>query len=80
MDIRAATMLLPIGVFAFVIVGDLRSTLVSDYTYMHTVIIYVIIWLFLFTVSADNTFSNYASHSFVGLWFTQNSWISVSSL
>ena len=31
MDIRAATMLLPVGVIAFVIVGGLRSTFVSDY-------------------------------------------------
>lgn len=31
MDIRAATMLLPIGVIAFVVVGGLRSTFVSDF-------------------------------------------------
>ncbi|KLO07914.1 solute symporter family transporter [Schizopora paradoxa] len=47
MDIRAATMLLPVGVIAFVIVGGLRSTFVSDY--VHTTIVFVIIWLFLYT-------------------------------
>lgn len=48
MDIRAATMLLPVGVIAFVIVGGLRSTFVSDYA--HTTIVFIIIWLFLYTV------------------------------
>ena len=48
MDIRAATMLLPVGVIAFVIVGGLRSTFVSDY--VHTTIVFVIIWLFLYTI------------------------------
>ena len=48
MDIRAATMLLPVGVIAFVIVGGLRSTFVSDYA--HTTIVFVIIWLFVYTV------------------------------
>ncbi|EKM51513.1 uncharacterized protein PHACADRAFT_212160 [Phanerochaete carnosa HHB-10118-sp] len=47
MDIRAATMLLPVGVIAFVIVGGLRSTFVSDYA--HTTIVFVIIWLFVYT-------------------------------
>ena len=49
MDIRAATMLLPVGVIAFVIVGGLRSTFLSDY--VHTTIVFVIIWIFLYTVS-----------------------------
>lgn len=49
MDIRAATMLLPVGVIAFVIVGGLRSTFVSDYA--HTTIVFVVIWLFVYTVS-----------------------------
>ena len=31
MDIRAAAMLLPVGVIAFVIVGGLRSTFISDF-------------------------------------------------
>lgn len=48
MDIRAATMLLPVGVIAFVIVGGLRSTFLSDY--VHTTIVFVIIWIFLYTV------------------------------
>ena len=48
MDIRAAIMLLPAGVIAFVIVGGLRSTFISDY--MHTTIVFVVIWLFLYTV------------------------------
>ena len=47
MDIRAATMLLPVGVIAFVIVGGLRSTFVSDYA--HTTIVFVIIWIFVYT-------------------------------
>lgn len=51
MDIRAATMLLPVGVIAFVIVGGLRSTFISDY--VHTTIVFVIIWLFLYTVSPN---------------------------
>lgn len=51
MDIRAATMLLPVGVIAFVIVGGLRSTFISDY--VHTTIVFVIIWLFLYTVGPN---------------------------
>ena len=49
MNIKAATMLLPLGVIAFVIVGGLRSTFVSDYA--HTTIVFIIIWLFVYTVS-----------------------------
>lgn len=66
MDIRAATMLLPVGIFAFVIVGGLRSTFVSDY--IHTTIIYIIIWLFMFKVSTwyDSPKSSYLP-TFVGL-------------
>jgi Na+/proline symporter len=52
MDIRAATMLLPVGVIAFVIVGGLRSTFVSDYA--HTTIVFVIIWLFVYTASREH--------------------------
>lgn len=48
MDIRAAAMLLPVGVIAFVIVGGLRSTFVSDY--VHTTIVFIIIWIFLYNV------------------------------
>lgn len=48
MDVRAATMLLPVGVVAFVIVGGLRSTFISDYA--HTSKVFVVIWLFLYTV------------------------------
>lgn len=51
MDVRAATMLLPVGVIAYVIVGGLRSTFISDY--VHTTIVFIIIWLFLYTVSAN---------------------------
>ncbi|GJE97151.1 solute symporter family transporter [Phanerochaete sordida] len=47
MNINAATMLLPLGVIAFVIVGGLRSTFVSDYA--HTTIVFIIIWLFVYT-------------------------------
>lgn len=52
MDIRAAIMLLPVGVVAFVIVGGLRSTFVSDY--VHTTIVFIIIWLFLYTVLGNS--------------------------
>jgi len=52
MDIRAATMLLPVGVIAFVIVGGLRSTFISDY--VHTTIVFVIIWLFLYTACGSS--------------------------
>ncbi|KAL5501336.1 hypothetical protein ACEPAH_8596 [Sanghuangporus vaninii] len=52
MDIRAAIMLLPVGVVAFVIVGGLRSTFISDYT--HTTIVFVIIWLFLYTACGSS--------------------------
>lgn len=51
MNIKAATMLLPVGVIAFVIVGGLRSTFVSDYA--HTTIVFVIIWLFVYKVSTE---------------------------
>ena len=36
MDIRAATMLLPTGVIAFVVVGGLRSTFISDFVVSKT--------------------------------------------
>ncbi|OCB83863.1 solute symporter family transporter [Sanghuangporus baumii] len=49
---RAAIMLLPVGVVAFVIVGGLRSTFISDYT--HTTIVFVIIWLFLYTACGSS--------------------------
>ncbi|KAI5121046.1 hypothetical protein M0805_008622 [Coniferiporia weirii] len=52
MDIRAATMLLPVGVIAFVIVGGLRSTFISDYA--HTTIVFVIIWLFVYTACGSS--------------------------
>ncbi|THH05204.1 hypothetical protein EW145_g4967 [Phellinidium pouzarii] len=52
MDVRAATMLLPVGVIAFVIVGGLRSTFVSDY--VHSTIVFIIIWLFLYTVCGSS--------------------------
>ncbi|KAH8118812.1 solute symporter family transporter [Phellopilus nigrolimitatus] len=52
MDIRAATMLLPVGVIAFVIVGGLRSTFVSDY--VHTTIVFVVIWIFLYTACGSS--------------------------
>lgn len=55
MDVRAATMLLPIGVIAYVIVGGLRSTFISDY--VHTTIVFIIIWLFIYTVSIDSVVS-----------------------
>jgi urea-proton symporter len=50
MDIRAAAMLLPVGVISYVIVGGLRSTFVSDYS--HTAIVFIIIWIFMYTVCA----------------------------
>lgn len=55
MDVRAATMLLPVGVIAYVIVGGLRSTFISDY--VHTTIVFIIIWLFLYTVSVNEQMS-----------------------
>ena len=68
MDIRAATMLLPVGVIAFVIVGGLRSTFVSDYA--HTTIVFVIIWLFVYTVSLRHESRNLICSQmiFAGLW------------
>lgn len=67
MDIRAATMLLPVGVIAFVIVGGLRSTFVSDYA--HTTIVFVIIWLFVYTVSHTILMSfNIIHRSCLGIW------------
>ena len=79
MDIRAATMLLPTGVIAFVVVGGLRSTFISDFVVsethsnrilhllthtpthipswiQHTTIVFVIIWLFVYTVSMTGVF------------------------
>ncbi|KAL5512651.1 hypothetical protein ACEPAG_2917 [Sanghuangporus baumii] len=52
MNIRAAAMLLPVGVVAFVIVGGLRSTFISDYT--HTTIVFVVIWIFLYTACGSS--------------------------
>ena len=60
MDIRAATMLLPVGVIAFVIVGGLRSTFLSDY--VHTTIVFVIIWIFLYTVGTTHALVLQVTH------------------
>lgn len=69
MDVRAATMLLPVGVIAYVIVGGLRSTFISDY--VHTTIVFIIIWLFLYTVSAIKTLPECArliGNRLIGMW------------
>lgn len=70
MDVRAATMLLPVGVIAYVIVGGLRSTFISDY--VHTTIVFIIIWLFMYTVSANKTLPECArliGNRLIGMWF-----------
>lgn len=46
MDIYACNFLLPIGIAVYVIAGGLRATFIVDYT--HTVIIFVIIYIFMF--------------------------------
>ena len=74
MDIRAATMLLPVGVIAFVIVGGLRSTFVSDY--VHTTIVFIIIWIFLYTVRCGLLFLNLISYHFEGLRLFRVNWLS----
>ena len=78
MDIRAATMLLPVGVIAFVIVGGLRSTFVSDYA--HTTIVFVVIWLFLYTVSISfdgwNDQANVTLNA-LGIRLEQAHWLSI---
>lgn len=69
MDVRAATMLLPVGVIAYVIVGGLRSTFISDY--VHTTIVFIIIWLFMYTVSANKTLPKCArliGNRLIGMW------------
>lgn len=47
MHIVAAAMLLPVGVWAYTVTGGLKATFISDW--IHTVIIYVVILVALFT-------------------------------
>ncbi|KAF9450855.1 urea transporter [Macrolepiota fuliginosa MF-IS2] len=48
MNTVAACFLIPIGVAIYVMVGGMRSTLLCDYT--HTTILFIIIFVFVFTV------------------------------
>ncbi|KAJ3182570.1 hypothetical protein HDU85_002669 [Gaertneriomyces sp. JEL0708] len=52
MNIYAASMLIPLGVVAYVVSGGLKATFLTDY--MHTVLIYAIILVFGFTVYATS--------------------------
>ena len=52
MNVYAACYLIPIVVAAYVIVGGLRSTFIADYT--HTVILFVAIFVFGFTMYAKS--------------------------
>ena len=47
MNVNAACMLLPIGIAVYVVFGGLRATFVCDWS--HTIILFIIIYLFLFT-------------------------------
>lgn len=49
MNVYAACFLIPLVVAAYVIAGGLRSTFIADYT--HTVILFIAILVFAFTVS-----------------------------
>jgi len=48
MDISIAAFLIPIGVMIYTLVGGLKATFVADY--MHTIIIFVVILIFVTTV------------------------------
>ncbi|KAK1230957.1 hypothetical protein PQX77_005931 [Marasmius sp. AFHP31] len=52
MNTIAACFLIPFGVAIYVVVGGMRSTLLCDYT--HTAILFVIIFVFVFTVYATS--------------------------
>ncbi|GAA5899047.1 hypothetical protein JCM6882_004600 [Rhodosporidiobolus microsporus] len=47
-NITACNFLLPIGIAAYVVAGGLRATFIVDY--LHTVILFVILYLFIFTI------------------------------
>lgn len=50
----AACFLIPLGVTLYTLAGGLKATFLTDY--MHTMILYVIIFLFAFTIFANNSF------------------------
>ena len=52
MNVYAACFLIPLVVAAYVIVGGLRSTFIADYT--HTVILFITIFVFGFTIYATS--------------------------
>ncbi|KAG7887167.1 hypothetical protein KL936_004688 [Ogataea polymorpha] len=53
MHVVAAAMLLPLGVWAYTVTGGLKSTFLSDW--IHTVIIYVVIAVALFTTYTQSS-------------------------
>ncbi|KIP04085.1 hypothetical protein PHLGIDRAFT_31522 [Phlebiopsis gigantea 11061_1 CR5-6] len=52
MNTIAACFLIPLGVAIYVVVGGMRATLLCDYT--HTTVLFVIIFVFVFTVYATS--------------------------
>ncbi|GJE98211.1 urea transporter [Phanerochaete sordida] len=52
MNTIAACFLIPLGVAIYVVVGGMRATLLCDYT--HTTVLFVIIFVFIFTVYATS--------------------------
>mmetsp|Transcript_16670 Transcript_16670/g.27575 ORF Transcript_16670/g.27575 Transcript_16670/m.27575 type:complete len:689 (+) Transcript_16670:141-2207(+) len=52
MDINAASFLIPIGVILYVLFGGLRATFLTDY--IHTALIFCILWTVMFTVYATS--------------------------
>lgn len=50
----AACFLIPLGVTLYTVAGGLKATFLTDYT--HTIILYVVIFLFAFTVYANSDF------------------------
>jgi len=52
MDISLAAFLIPIGVMVYTLVGGLKATFVADY--MHTIIIFVVILVFVTAVYVNN--------------------------
>jgi Na+/proline symporter len=56
MNIYAACILIPVGIIAYTVTGGLKATFISSY--IHTVIIYVVLCIFAFLVYAPSNVSD----------------------
>ncbi len=59
-----AAMLIPIGIILYTVAGGLKATFISSY--VHTVIIYVVLCLFSFMVYTPSSVTQLGSPSKVG--------------